>query len=274
MDIVEIIQAVLLKFTDAIPNVIGALVVLLAGWLVSKVVSRSLLKVFTTINLNRYAEKLNQTDFATKANFRLDLSRFLSKLIFFLLILITTMAATDVLGMPVVSNMVSDLIAYLPRLLSALALFVVGIYIAEFVKKIVQAACSSLNISSGPIIANFIFYLIFLTLTVSALAQASIDTGLLTSNLTVILGGVVAAFAIGYGFASRDTMANFIASFYSKDKVKIGDVISLDGSTGQVIAIDNTSITLQAEDKIIVIPLKKLTSEKLEIYSKGKSLPE
>lgn len=274
MDIVEVVKAVLLRFAEALPNVIGALIVFLAGWLISKLVARSLKKVFDALNINRYSEKLNQTDFATKANFQLDLSKFLSRLVYFLLMLITAMAATDVLGMPIVSAMVSDLIAYLPRLLSAIALFVIGIYIAEFVKKIVQAACESLSISSGPIIANFVFYLIFLTLTVSALAQASIETSLITSNLTVILGGVVAAFAIGYGFASRDTMANFIASFYSKNKVKIGDVITLDGSTGKVIDIDNTSITLQAKDKIVVIPLKKLTSEKFEIYSDGKSLPK
>ncbi len=274
MDIVEIVSAVLLRFAEALPNIFGAVIVFIVGWLISKLVSKSLLKIFNAFNINRYSEKLNQTDFATKANLKLDLSRFLSKLIYFFLMLITAMAATDVLGMPIVSEMVSDLIAYLPRLLSAIALFVIGIYIAEFIKKIVQAACESLNISSGAIIANFVFYLIFLTLTVSALAQASIETDLITSNLTVILGGVVAAFAIGYGFASRDTMANFIASFYSKSKVKIGDVISLDGSTGKVIDIDNTSITLQAEGKIVVIPLKKLTSEKLEIYTNEKSLPK
>ncbi|MEK7257075.1 MAG: mechanosensitive ion channel domain-containing protein, partial [Bacteroidota bacterium] len=84
--------------------------------------------------------------------------------------------------------------------------------------------------------------------------------------LTVILGGVVLAFAIGYGFASKDTMANFLASFYSKNKVKIGDIVSVDGSKGRVIAMDSASLTLQGDGKIIVIPLKKLTSEKVEIF--------
>lgn len=274
MDIIEIVKAVILKFANALPNVIGAIIVIFIGWLFSKLIAKSFKKIFEALNLNRYSEKLNQTDFAIKANFKLDLNRFLSKIIYYILLLITIMAATDVLGMPFISKMMSDLIAYLPRLLSAIALFIVGIYISEFVKKIVHGACASINISSGPIIANFVFYLIFLTLTVSALAQASIETGLITSNLTVILAGLVAAFAIGYGFASRDTMANFIASFYSKNKVKIGDVIAIDGSKGKVISIDNTSITLQDDDKIVVIPLKKLTSEKIEIYSGDKSLPE
>ncbi len=274
MEIVEIIRQVLLDFAAAIPNIIGALAVLFVGWVIAKIAGHSLKKLFLALHINRYADRINETDFATKANFKLDLSNFLSKVVYYLLLLIAVMAATDVLGMPIVSAMVADLIGYLPRLLSALALFIIGIYLAEFVKKIVLASCESLGINSGPIIANFVFYLIFLTLTVSALAQASIETSLITSNLTVILGGVVLAFAIGYGFASRDTMANFLASFYSKHKVKIGDTITLDGSTGKVVAIDSTSITLQSEGKLIVIPLKKLTSEKLEIHTDSGDLIE
>ena len=181
--------------------------------------------------------------------------------------LVFIMMATDVLGMAIVSKMVSDLIAYLPRLLSAIVLFILGIYLAEFIKNIVYTTCNALSIPSSKVIASFVFYLIFLTLTISAMAQASIDTALITSNLTVILGGVILAFSIGYGFASRDTMANFIASFYSKNKVKVGDMISIDGASGKVVAMDSISLTLQADGKIIIVPLKKLTSEKVEIYS-------
>lgn len=274
MEIIDIIKEILLRFAEAVPNIVGAAFVLLAGWLLAKILAVSIRKILTGIKINRFADRFNKTDFATKANVRLDLTKFISKLIYYFLFLVALMAATDVLGISIVSNMVSDLINYLPLLLSAIALFIIGIYLAEFVKKIVLAACVSLNISSGPIIANFVFYLIFLTMTVSALAQASIETSLITSNLTIILGGIVLAFAIGYGFASRDTMANFIASFYSKNKVKVGDYISLDGATGKVIEMDSSSITLEGDGKIIVIPLKKLTSEKLEIISKAERLAE
>jgi len=272
MEVFEIISAVLTKFANAIPNIIGAFIVLLVGWIISKLISKGLQSVFRSLKIDHLGEKINETDFAHKANFNVNLSTFLSKLAYYVLMLIFLMAATEVLGMSVVSNMVSDLIGYLPRLLSALVLFVLGIYLAEFVKNIVLATCNALGISSAKIIANFVFYLIFLTLTISALAQASIETALITSNLTVILGGVILAFAIGYGFASRDTMANFLASFYSKDKVKIGDFVVIDGARGTVIAMDNSSITLQGDGKIIVIPLMKLTSEKVEIYSNDRKV--
>ncbi len=272
MSILQIVEEVLLKFASALPNVVGALAILLLGWLLAKIIAKALEKLLSAVKIDALGEKINETEFATKANLKIKVSVFLSKLVYYLLMLIFIMMATDVLGMEVVSGMVSDLITYLPRLLSALVLFILGIYLAEFIKNIVYAACTALAIPSAKVIATFVFYLIFLTLTISAMAQASIDTALITSNLTVILGGVILAFSIGYGFASRDTMANFIASFYSKNKVKIGDMVSVDGSTGKVVAMDSISLTLQADGKIIIIPLSKLTSEKVEIYSSDRQL--
>ncbi len=267
MEVVEVIKQVIFQFASAAVDIAKAAIVLAIGWGIAKFVSKALEKLFTGLKIDRFGEKINETEFAQKAGFKVKLSVFLSKLAYYVLILVFLMMATDVLGVPIVSEMVKDLISYLPKLLSALALFVFGIYLAEFVKNIVLATTNALGISSGKIIANFVFYLIFLTLTISALAQASIETSLITSNLTVILGGVVLAFSIGYGFASRDTMSNFLASFYSKNKVKIGDYIQIDGSKGRVIAMDSTSLTLQGEGKIIVIPLMKLTSDKVEIFS-------
>ena len=272
MDIVKIVEEVFLKFASAAPNVIGAIIVLLVGWLVAKIVSKTLAKILATIKIDKYADKINDTDFASKAGMKIKISTALSKLVYWVLMLVFILMATEVLGMAIISTMVADLIAYLPRLLSAIVLFILGIYLAEFIKNIVLTACKALGIPSAKVIATFVFYLVFLTLTISALAQASIDTALITSNLTVILGGIILAFAIGYGFASRDTMANFIASFYSKSKVKVGDVISIDGAKGRVVAMDSASITLQTETKIIIVPLKKLTSETIEIFTNERKI--
>ncbi|MBI1226247.1 MAG: mechanosensitive ion channel [Bacteroidetes bacterium] len=272
MEIIEIVKQVLFQFASAAVNIAKGTIVVAIGWGIAKFVSKGLEKLFIGIKIDRFGDKINETEFAQKAGLNIKLSAFFSKLTYFVLMLVFVMMATDVMGIPIVSEMVKDLISYLPKLLSSLALFVLGIYLAEFIKNIVLATTNALGISSGKIIANFVFYLIFLTLTISAMAQASIETSLITSNLTVILSGVVGAFAIGYGFASRDTMANFLASFYSKNKVKVGDYIQIDGSKGRVVAMDNNSLTLQGDGKIIVIPLKKLTSDKVEIFSNDRQV--
>ena len=81
-----------------------------------------------------------------------------------------------------------------------------------------------------------------------------------------IIGSVAAAFALGYGFASRDLMANYLAGFYNKNKVRIGDDVRIIGMRGKVVMIDATSLILQTSDRAIVIPLAKLTTEKVEVF--------
>ncbi|MEM8908504.1 MAG: mechanosensitive ion channel domain-containing protein, partial [Bacteroidota bacterium] len=126
--------------------------------------------------------------------------------------------------------------------------------------------CNSLGIPSSKMIAGFAFWFIFLTALVSALTQAGINTDFIMSNLSVILAGGVFAFALGYGIASKDMMANFLASFYTKDKFKIGDRISIEGISGEIIDIDSNSILLQSDRKKVVIPLQKLSAENVIIH--------
>ena len=93
------------------------------------------------------------------------------------------------------------------------------------------------------------------------------NTSFIATNISILIGGVALAFAIGYGFASKDMVANFLVSFYSKDKLNIGRKVTLDGVTGTIIDIDKTSITLECDNKEVIIPLNKLAKERIEIYN-------
>jgi len=168
--------------------------------------------------------------------------------------------------MEAVTILMGNLLNYIPQLLSALLVFVVGVFVADFLKKIVLTTCQSLGIPAAGVISNIVFYFIFLNVVMITLAQAGIDTEFIQDNLSIILAGVVLAFALGYGFASRQLVANFLSSLYNKEKIHIGDVIGIDGVKGRVIQIESDSFTLLAEDKKIIIPLSKLTSEKIEIF--------
>ena len=226
----------------------------------SKAISKVVAKALEKIGIDKLGEKLNEIDIVDKANIDIVPSKFISKLIYYVLLLIFIIASTDVLGMPAVSELMSDILNYLPNLISALIVFILGILIADFLKGIVKTACDSLNIPAAGLIANVVFYFIFLNVVMITLTQAGIDTEFIQDNLSIILAGGVGAFALGYGLASKDIVANFLASFYNKDKVKVGDVIQVDGMEGIVIDIDNTCITLQSGKDKIIIPLSKLSS--------------
>ena len=265
--ILAILLQVASDFARAIPNLVGAILVLLVGWLIGKMVYKAIATILEKIGVDQTADKINQIDFVKKAGITLTPSKIIPGLIYYIILLVFAMVSTEVLKMPVVSKMVADIIAFIPNLIAAFILFIIGIVLADFMKNLTQTACNSLGIPSGKVIANFVFYLVFLTMAITALEQASIQTSLISTNLTILVAGLVGAFSIGYGLASKDTMANYLASFYTKNKVKIGDIIRVSGVTGEVMMIDGSSLTVQTQDRLVIIPLKKLTSENLEILS-------
>lgn len=265
--IYQILEQVVTDFAKAIPNLVGAILVLVIGWIIAKVVAKAIATVLEKLGVDKAANKINQIDFMQKANLNLMPSKVIPGLVYYIILLIFAMVSTEVLQMPVVSKMMADLIAFIPNLIAGFILFIFGIVLADFLKSLTLTACNSLGIPSGKVMSNFVFYLVFLTLTITALEQASIETTLLSTNLTILVAGLVAAFSIGYGLASKDTMANYLASFYTKNKVKTGDIVRVSGVTGEVMMVDGSSLTIQTEDRLVIIPLKKLTSENLEILS-------
>lgn len=251
----------------ALPKMALALIILIAGWIIAKIIAGIFRKLLVKTPLDEAAEKLNSIDLVQKTNIKIIPSSVLGKILYYIILLFSVVAAADVLNMDAISNLITDIIGFIPRLLVAGIVLMIGIFIADFIKDIITTVCQSLGIPSAKMIGGFVFWFIFLTALVSAMGQAGIETDFIMSNLSLLLGGGVFAFALGYGIASRDMMANFLASFYTKDKVSLGDKITLDGVTGEVIDMDSHSLTLQTEDRRIFIPLKKLSSENLEIHN-------
>lgn len=271
----DIFYDLLRQFVAVLPSLTGALLILLIGWLIAKSLSRLIKKLLSRSGVDALAERLNRIEIVEKARIRIVPSILLAKVIYYILMLVIALAATDVLGIEAVSNLMADIIAYVPNLLTAFLLLFIGLLFADFVKGIVLSATKSVGIPSAGLIANFIFYFILISVAMSALGQAGIDTEFLRANLTILIAGGVLAFALGYGLASREMMANFIASFYSKNKVNLGDTIRIGEVEGTVVAMDNSSLTLEGEDKrMIILPLSKLTSENVVIISFAPALEE
>lgn len=263
----EILNELLTNLALGLPKVMLALLLFFIGWLVAKFVSRLLKKLLGKLGLDELGEKLNEIDLLKKSKFVLEPSQVLSKIVYYLLLLIFLVAATDVLQMEALSQLVSSIINYIPQLITALILVVIGLLLADLIQKGVRSATESLGIPSGNIISGFIFWFVFLTVGVSALSQAGIDTDFIKSNLTVVLAGGVLAFALGYGLASKEIVGNFLAAFYHKNKINQGDLIRIEGIKGKVIEKDRTSFTLQTETGKVVLPLRKLTTENIEIFN-------
>ena len=255
-------------FFSSLSSFFGALVTLIIGWFLAKFIRFIVVRVLKSIHFDQLVEKLNIESLFIRLNIKVKPSAIIGKFVYWLIMLVFIISATEILGWEIVSKEISKLIEFLPKLLFALIFFIVGYYLSELIKKAVYSATNSAGISGAKAISNIVFYVLMIFISITSLDQAGVDTTLFTSNITIIIGGALLAFAIAYGFASRDILTNILASFYVRDKYKVGIKLKINDTKGVIENTDTLSITLLTEDKRrLVIPIKKLISEEVEILS-------
>ena len=264
MDMTGALTELVKGFASFIPNFLGAMIVLIIGYIVARIFKRILKTVLEKAKVDVLGEKLNKIEIVEKANMKIVLSDIFSKLIYYILMLFVWVAATDVLGMEAISKLVTDIFNFIPNLIVAFIILIMGILLADIIRKAVITACDSLGIPSSKLIASLVFYFIFINIVISAQSQAKINVEFLSQNISLVIGGAVLAFSIGYGLASKDILANFLASFYGKGLFEIGEKIKIDDEEGEIVAIDRANITILSSGKKVIIPFSKTINHKIE----------
>jgi len=266
MKLEDIFNDILKDFISGIPKILTAIIIIIVGIILAKIVSKAIKKVLETIGIDKLGEKLNEIEMVNKADVKILFSAILAKLVYYIILLIFLMAATSQLEMDAVTNLVQGLVEFMPRLIVAGIILTIGFIFAEMLKTIVHTALTSFGIPSAKLISSFFFYFILINIVVSAFTQAGINTDFLAQNISILIGGIVLAFSIGYGLASKSTMANFIGSNYMKGKINIGDRIKVGDEIGKVISMDKSALTIEKESGgRIFLPLSTLTTEAVEV---------
>ncbi len=262
----DILQKTLEQFLLFIPKLTGAVLIGGGGFVLAKVLSTVVSKVLSAIGIDKLGDKINDIEAFQGFGLNIKISAVCSNIVYYLTLLIALVAASDALQMQVISVQLAKVVEYIPKLISALVVVAIGALISNFIKGAVVQTLTSLRIAAANLLGTLIFYILFITIAISGLAQAEINTEFLTANLSIILAGVVAAFALSFGIAARTTMANLLGMVYSNSKFKIGDTIRIGAVKGQIVAIDANSMTLQSDESQIIIPMAKIAEEMVERF--------
>ncbi|NBA87293.1 mechanosensitive ion channel [Emticicia sp. CRIBPO] len=266
--LLETFQKLIEQFSTFTSNLIGSLVIVLIGFLMAKLASLILRNVISKIGLDKIGERLNRIDAVKKFNVEIKLSAIAGNIIYIFIVLFFLVTAADKLGVPAISNMFLMLVNFIPKLISASIMILAGVFLADYIRSFIVSVCKSFNVASGKLIGTGVFFFLLLITVIAALGQAGINTTLLESSFNILVAGVVLAFSIGYGFASKEILLNILSSFYSKNKFHEGQIIEVAGVKGEIMKIDNTTLIIKTENAQTIFPLKILQSEKVIIFDK------
>ncbi len=263
--VTETLGSVIRDIASILPNVIGALVILFFGWLIHKVIRFMLKKLLKLANIDGLSKKIEEAQLFGDSQVKIDVSKILLGFVKGLLLLVFIIAAADTLKLHIISSEIANLLRYLPILLSALVIFMVGMFAAQMIKKALSGVFKSMGFSGGKLVSSIIFYLLVIFVTITALNQAGIDTAIITNNFTLVLGAFLLAFSIAFGLGSKEMLSNLLATFYARKNFAIGDTIELNGTKGTITAIDTIFVVLATENGKLVVPIKEIVENRVKV---------
>jgi len=253
------------SFLDFVPKALLAIAFFIVAIIVLKIVNFVLSKLLKVTNIDALTSKLNKAALFGKSDFTVQPSKILLKFVKYLLIMIFVIIGSEKLGLYMITEGIGSFVAYLPVLITALLIFVVGVYLGSVVKEGIQNAFKSMEIPGSNLVSNVAFYAIVVIVTITALNQAGIDTSLITSNLTMIVGAMLAAATIAFGLGSRDVILRLLFGFYTRKNIGIGQVVEIGNIKGVVTAIDNITLTVKTDEGIVMLPIKDVVDAKVTL---------
>ncbi|WP_075341100.1 mechanosensitive ion channel family protein [Tenacibaculum agarivorans] len=262
-ELMEPFEEILNEIKNVIPSVFKFLGFLIFAWLFTKVLLKIVKKILSKTKIDQWSEKLSETKIFGNTTINIVLTNVILGVLKWLLILIFVMAGSSIFGLTFVSDGLRSFFKYLPNLVSALAIFAGGAYLGTVVKKAIQGMFKSLEISGGNVVGNIAFYLIVVFLSITALDAAQVDTSLIKSNLTLVIGSVLLAFTIAFGLGARDAVARLLFGYYSRRNIVIGSTLQIGDVEGVVTAIDNICLTLKTKEGEVIFPIKDVVDSKI-----------
>ncbi len=261
----DILEGYIKGIAEVLPSFFRALVILLIGWIVAKLISKAVEKLLKRIKLNELLVKLNLNELLGEGDKSSNIASIIGKFIYYFIFLIFLSMAIELLGMQIITDQMTALIEFFPQVIVSVIIFLIGFYIATIIRNAINTATRSVGMAAGSIIANAIFYFLLVMVAVTAIEQLGVDTLLITSNISILIGGIIIAGALAYGLAAIDTMSNILSVFFAKKTFAVGQYIRIGEIEGQIIEISSVNFTIAQKGKKVIIPAKNFTKESVII---------
>jgi small-conductance mechanosensitive channel len=242
-----------------LPTVLLALVILGAGWALARLLAALARRLARRVGLDDAVERSGLAEGLAQAKITHPASDLVALLIFWLVFLASLLLALEALGWTLAVLPLQNLISFLPRLLAAILILVIGAWLAQALGKVAQAAVASMAVEFHEGIGRVVRGLLLVVTAVLAVEQLGLNLTFLTDALTSLLTIIVAGLALAFGLGGRDVTRNVLAGYYAREQFAPGDGLVVDGEMGTLESIGAVNTQVAIGEEILVVPNTRLT---------------
>jgi len=214
------IREMLQKIVGFVSLGVIAILVIVVGWVVSKTLRRLVVRILKAIKLDIIAKRAGITKFLSKGEIKYTLSELIALMIYWLLMLVVIMVTANVLGLTTVAELMEKIVLYIPNVIAALIVLVIGAMTAILIRKVVETTANNAGLSHAKGMGLLTHAIIVIFAVIIALEQLKIGGTVLSQFITIILGSIGLAVALAFGLGCKDIVAKTMQDFMDKTNSK------------------------------------------------------
>ncbi len=201
-------------FGQTLPALLGALVILFAGYLLAKLLERWVERGLRRIRLNYLLERGGVTQAVERSGTHVNPTRVLANLVFWLVMFTVILLASNSLGLDSLANVVSTLVSYIPSVIAAIVIILVGIVLGGFVGGLIAASAGAVH--GGRSLARLGRGGVILLAIFMALQQLGIATDIVTTAFAILFGAIALALSLSFGLGNRELAGEITRDWYER----------------------------------------------------------
>ena len=267
--IITVMTSVWSKVAGFLPNLVAAIVILVIGYFIAKFIGFVLSRLLNKIGFDSLSSKVGVISILEKSGIKLSPSEIVGALGFWIIMLTFLVTATESLGLPRVSATIDDVILYLPKVIAAAVIFIIGLFLANFLRDLVRSSAEGLGVSYAKPLGTAAYSVLFVVIISLAVNELEIETALLNSVISILIAAFGIALALSLGLGTRDLSSNIIAGYYVRDLFAKGARITLENGDGKIESVGTVKTIIKCEDgSQLTIPNAALVESSVSIQKK------
>jgi hypothetical protein len=205
-------------FLTGIPRVIGFLLILLIGWLISGILARAVAGLLRVIRFNDLAQRAGITDFVQQMGIRRGAEGMMADIVKWFVRIITLIVAFDALGLPAVSQVLQQFLLWIPNLVVALVILVIAGLAANALANLVRGATAQAGFTNPDMLSTIVRVAVWSFGIVIAVNQIGIAQTLVNTLFFGLVGALALALGLAFGLGGRETAGEIVQSWYRQGK--------------------------------------------------------
>lgn len=219
-ELIEILEQSYVTFFDQlaafIPKFFGAIVILIIGWLIAKIIRTVVEKLLKVVRFDKVTEKARVDQFLADGGIKSTAIQIIGGLFYWLILLIVILAAFDTMGMYGASELFNEIILFIPNIIVASFVLIVGFFVANILAQVAVSYLKNVKVYYADAIGKFIHYGFILFVISVTLTQLNIGREIINTAFMLLLGAICLAFGLAFGLGARDHASKIVGNFIDR----------------------------------------------------------